>query len=684
MLDPASFSGLGGLETIDDRVAHVHLKDVSASGEWTEVGDGIVDFAALLRHLAGMRYDGYLSFETHYQRDGSGELATRDCVAALRSIAARGPRGARRVRLRYGVIGAGVVAPLHLQAIAALDDVELVGISAHDQELAVARAQEAGCPSFVDHRELLALAPDVVVVCTPHPSHPPLAIEALEAGAHVLVEKPLAVEAREADTMIDAADRAGRLLGVCFQQRFRPVIAAARELIASGRLGELVRVSIVDPLYRPNAYYGTAGWRGTWKGEGGGVLMNQAPHTLDLLCHLAGPPATVWGAVAAPLAADGGRGHGDRRCVEYDNGAVGTIAVSTVEPGVQRIELVGDRGRIEIVGESLAFERFEPPLSEHLPAATEMFEQPAIVSENVALPAGRGDHLDVHRDFAAAIRTGSAPRVPARDARWSLELANAIVLSTHTGQAVPLPVDRDGIRGSARRPALRAGDDALRRIAVSNLAAPEWTLERMLAAVREYGYDGLELRLLDGEPIDALSLDAGTRRAVGTTLARAAVPLVCLDTSIELARPFDRELPAAVELACEWGAPAVRVFGGASARARRHRATARARARPSRGAGGDDRTRDPRQLRERGARRRAAAARREPVVRSDLGRPSSVPGRRGAGRRPARARRAHPPRAREGRPPPWTRSGSSSLSARGRSRCVRASPLSARPATTAG
>ena len=88
MLSPASFSGLGGLETIDDRVAHVHLKDVNASGEWTEVGAGIVDFAALLRHLADVRYQGYLSFETHYQRDGSGELATRDCVAALRSIAA--------------------------------------------------------------------------------------------------------------------------------------------------------------------------------------------------------------------------------------------------------------------------------------------------------------------------------------------------------------------------------------------------------------------------------------------------------------------------------------------------------------------------------------------------------------------------------------------------------------------
>ena len=346
------------------------------------------------------------------------------------------------MKLRYGVIGAGVIAPLHLQAIAALDDIEVAGISALDREAAAALARDAGCASFADHRELLALEPDVVVVCTPHPSHPALTIEALEAGAHVLVEKPLAPEAREGDAMIEAAERTGRLLGVCFQQRFRPVIAAARGLIADGRLGELVRVSIVDPLYRPNAYYGTAGWRGTWEGEGGGVLMNQAPHTLDLLCHLAGPPATVWGVSrrrAQPMEAEDTA----TALLEYANGALGTLAVSTTEPGVQRIELVGDRGRIEIVGETLSFEQFEPRLSEHLRTATEMFEQPAIVSESVVLPPGRGDHFDVHEDFAAAIRTGAAPRVPARDALWSLELANAIVLSSHAGHAVPLPVDRD-------------------------------------------------------------------------------------------------------------------------------------------------------------------------------------------------------------------------------------------------
>jgi UDP-N-acetyl-2-amino-2-deoxyglucuronate dehydrogenase len=344
--------------------------------------------------------------------------------------------------LRYGVIGAGVVAPLHLEAIAAVDDAHLVGISALDREAATAVAQGAGTEAFADHRELLALRPDVVVICTPHPSHPALTAEALEAGAHVLVEKPLAPEVREADAMIEAADRVGRLLGVCFQQRFRPVIAATRELVVSGRLGELVRVSVVEPWYRPQSYYATAGWRGTWEGEGGGVLMNQAPHTLDLLCHLAGPPATAWGVSrrrSQPMEAEDTA----TALLEFGNGGLGTLAVSTTEPGLQRIELVGDRGRIEIIGETLAFQRFEPPLSEHRATATGMFDQPEIVSESIELPPGRGDHRDVHQDFAAAIRTGGAPRVPARDGLWSLELANAIVLSTHSGRAVPLPVDRD-------------------------------------------------------------------------------------------------------------------------------------------------------------------------------------------------------------------------------------------------
>jgi predicted dehydrogenase len=286
------------------------------------------------------------------------------------------------VTLRYGVIGAGVVAPTHLEAIAALDEIELVGIAALHRAAAEALARDHRCRAFATADELLAEGLDVVVICSPHPSHAQLTIRALESGADVLCEKPLAPEVREADAMIAASDRTRRLLGVCFQQRFRPVIAAARRLLDEGRLGTLMRSSIVDPLYRPNAYYHSADWRGTWKGEGGGVLMNQAPHTLDLLCHLAGPPATVWGIArrrAQPMETEDTA----TALVSYADGAIGTVAVSTLEPGVQRIELVGDRGRIEIVGESIVFERFEPSVSEHLRSATEMFAAPERVAERV-------------------------------------------------------------------------------------------------------------------------------------------------------------------------------------------------------------------------------------------------------------------------------------------------------------
>ena len=170
--------------------------------------------------------------------------------------------------------------------------------------------------------------------------------------------------------------------------------------------------------------------------------MNQAPHTLDLLCHLAGPPATVWGASrrrSQPMEAEDTA----TALLEYGNGAVGTVAVSTTEPGVQRIELVGDRGRIEIVGETLTFERFEPPLSEHLPTCdgdvrpADARARERRASRRAGRPPRRAPGLrggDPH---------GQACRVRRRATRvWSLEVANAIVLSTHTGQAVPLPVDR--------------------------------------------------------------------------------------------------------------------------------------------------------------------------------------------------------------------------------------------------
>ncbi len=178
-----------------------------------------------------------------------------------------------------------------------------------------------------------------------------------------LVEKPIAVEVAEADKMIAAADAARRLLAVNFQERFRPAVDAAHQFMVTGELGDLVRVLCVEPWFRTAAYYHSATWRGTWRGEGGGVLMNQAPHTLDRLCYLVGSPASVWGWTRKLRHMIETEDTAQAMLV-YPNGAPGYVEVSTVEAGSPpELQIVGNRMALEFRGESLTIRRFQPSLS---------------------------------------------------------------------------------------------------------------------------------------------------------------------------------------------------------------------------------------------------------------------------------------------------------------------------------
>ena len=242
--------------------------------------------------------------------------------------------------------------------------------------------------------------------------------------------------------MIAAAADAGRVLAVNFQQRFRPLIERARALIDTGELGPLVRVLCVEPWFRTAAYYRSAGWRGTWRGEGGGVLLNQAPHTLDLLCHLAGPPARVWGWVRTRVHAIEVEDSA-QALLEYPNGAPGYLHVSTVEAGSRRrIQIIGERATLDLDGDQLTITRFAQPLDEFRAGSAELFSAPA-AAEVVALPPGDGGvHLAVYRDLHAAILEGRQPLIDGAEGRMSLELANAIVLSSYVEKPVTLPLDR--------------------------------------------------------------------------------------------------------------------------------------------------------------------------------------------------------------------------------------------------
>lgn len=350
------------------------------------------------------------------------------------------------IHLRYAIIGgAAGIAATHIAALQKFGG-SIVGLSDPNLTGATVRAQEIGCPAFADHKEMLnAVQADVAVICAPHPFHVPIALDCFAAGFHVLTEKPIAIEVAAADQMIAAAEKANRLLAVNFQHRLRPSIEYAQHFIESGELGEIVRTLVLEPWIRSTTYYRSASWRGTWTGEGGGILMNQAAHTLDLMCHLAGLPAKVWGWVRTRYQEMECEDTG-QAMLEYANGAPGYFTASTAEAGGQRrIEIMGERANLLMTGDTITVQRFEPALRDFIRDDPNMFSSPKIITETLELPASdtQGNHYAVYKDLELAIAEGRQPRCNGVEGRMSLELANAITLSSFSGQPVTLPVDRD-------------------------------------------------------------------------------------------------------------------------------------------------------------------------------------------------------------------------------------------------
>jgi predicted dehydrogenase len=345
--------------------------------------------------------------------------------------------------MRLAVIGAGAgVFTMHRPALGS-SHLDVVGLSDVVDEPARSRARDLGCPFFENHRVMLsATTPDVVTILAPHPFHAPLALDAMRAGAHVLVEKPIAVQVSEADAMIEMAARVGRLLAVNLQQRARAEVRTARGLIQSGRLGQIQRVAMTATWTRTAAYYALAGWRGTWLGEGGGVLMNQAPHTLDVLCHLLGQPSRVvaWNRTLVHAIETEDT---SLAMLEWPNGAHGTLLVSTAQAGEpERLEIVGTRGGLLVQRGQVSFSEAEADLVEFMRTSDNPFGTLAYEPRPVDLEPGTGDHRAIYDNLVRAIADGEPLIADGAQGRLSLELANALIYSSHIGQAVDLPLDR--------------------------------------------------------------------------------------------------------------------------------------------------------------------------------------------------------------------------------------------------
>ena len=345
--------------------------------------------------------------------------------------------------LRFALVGVGAnIAPQHLQALAVTPGATLV--AACDVNPGAKERVGDDVPFYTAAERMLEeAAPDVVAVLTPHPFHAAVAVAALEAGAHVLVEKPVAVTTSEADTMIATAGRRGLTLAVSFQHRFSPLTERLKAWVASGELGEVARVAVSEPWLRTAAYFRASAWRATWRGEGGGVLLNQAPHALDLLTYLLGSPARVTGLTRTLR-------HGTEcedtahALLEWDGGTVGYFGSSTTEPETgRRVEIVGDLGLVRVDGDTVLRTDVTPGLREHAVTDPAPFGQPRLEPREPLTLTASSSHAPVYADLVAAIRENRPPRCDGPGGRASLELANAIALSSWLERPVTLPLDRE-------------------------------------------------------------------------------------------------------------------------------------------------------------------------------------------------------------------------------------------------
>jgi len=287
---------------------------------------------------------------------------------------------------------------------------------------------------------------DGVLICTPHYDHPKMTIEALEAGLHVLVEKPAGVYTKQVREMNEVAAKSGKVFGIMYNQRTNPLYAKLKELISSGELGEVRRTNwIITNWYRPQAYYNSGGWRATWAGEGGGVLINQDPHQLDLW---------QWTTGLMPKRIRAFCGFGKHRSievendvtayVEYENGATGVFVTSTYEcPGTNRFEISGDRGKIVIENDRMTFWRLRELESEFNRTNTESFAQPECWQFDIPITPGGAQHKEITQDWTNAILHGKPLLAPGEEGIKGLTISNAMLLSTWIDDWVELPINED-------------------------------------------------------------------------------------------------------------------------------------------------------------------------------------------------------------------------------------------------
>jgi predicted dehydrogenase len=356
----------------------------------------------------------------------------------------------QKSKIKLGVIGVGVMGSMHARDIQDLENTELAAICDIDKPRANRYAQKYGIPAYFDHREMFQKTNlDAVLIATPHYDHPPIAIDAFNHGLHVLVEKPIAVHVQAAQEMIATYEKALKshpelVFAAMFQQRTYGYWKKIKSLIEEGELGKLVRATwIITDWFRTQSYYDNGGWRATWKGEGGGVLLNQCPHNLDLFQWFVGMPKRVAGFAAIGKYHDIEVEDEVTAYLEYENGMTGHILTSTSEsPGTNRLEIVGENGKIIFEQDRLTFYRNRHSMFDQIQNSPSGYEP--VENWIIEVPFkhhGQPGHKLITDNFIDVILHGGDLIAPAVEGINSLALGNAIMLSSFQGQPTELPMD---------------------------------------------------------------------------------------------------------------------------------------------------------------------------------------------------------------------------------------------------
>jgi UDP-N-acetyl-2-amino-2-deoxyglucuronate dehydrogenase len=361
-------------------------------------------------------------------------------------------------KLRTGIIGCGKVSHTHAGALTRLGESQLVGAFSRSADKAQAFAGRYGCAGYTDLDRMLREV-DAVVVCTPHPFHAAPAVQALEAGVHVLVEKPLAASLRDCDRMIAAAEGSGCKLATVSQRRWYAPVRRVKQAIDEGRIGEPILGMITMLGWRDEAYYRSDPWRGSWKSEGGGVLVNQAPHQLDLLLWFMGPVAELYGCwenlnhpyievedTAVAL-------------IRFQSGALGNVVVSNSQkPGLYgKVHVHGrsgasvgvqtDGGAMFIAGMTSVL---EPPVNDlwTVPGEESCLERWRSEDSEFfkTIDAASYYHQLQIQDFLRAALEDRQPLVTGRDGRNTVELFSGIYRSSRDRKPVRFPLEAESDR----------------------------------------------------------------------------------------------------------------------------------------------------------------------------------------------------------------------------------------------